>query len=318
MPHHPSQRFVVRATVGATILVAVLAACTADTSDGAADSAADSAAAAAAGRDSAAAPVLAGSIDSLQAPEAVRYDPDQDVYFVANINGEPTQVDGNGFIARVHPDSLGAPNLAFIQGGRNGVTLDAPKGMALKGDTLWVTDIHAVRAFHRVTGAPLASVDLTANGADFLNDVAVGPDGALFVTDTRANRIFRIAGKDVTDATQGNPLASPNGITWDEAGRRWIVVPFGGPGLWTWTPGQPPATIASGQGRYDGVEVLADGRVLVSDWTDSTVKAVDASGTMTTIVTGVASPADIGVDTRRNRVLIPLLTGDRVVVYEMR
>ncbi|HEX3157277.1 MAG TPA: hypothetical protein VHQ45_02075 [Gemmatimonadaceae bacterium] len=304
---------VTRAAVGAAALAVLLAACSTDTSRDAARGA-DSAAAS----DSAVAPVLAGSIDGLHTPEAVRYDPDQDVYFVANINGRSTDVDGNGYIARVHPDSLGAPNLAFIRGGRNGVTLDAPKGMALIGDTLWVADIHAVRAFHRRTGAPLASVDLTASGADFLNDVAVGPDGALLVTDTRANRIFRIAGRTVTVATGSDTLASPNGITWDAAGRRWIVVPFGGPAIWAWTPGQPPATIAAGRGEYDGVEILADGRILVSDWTDSTVKAVGANGAITTLVTGVESPGDIGVDTRRSRVLIPLLTPSRVVVYELR
>src|SRR3989441_12055605 len=79
-------------------------------------------------------------------PESVLYDSAQDVYFVSNINGSPTAKDNNGFISRVRPDGA-VENLKFIEGGHNGVTLHAPKGMALRGDTLWVADIDVVRAF---------------------------------------------------------------------------------------------------------------------------------------------------------------------------
>src|SRR5256885_8154331 len=47
-----------------------------------------------------------------------------------------------------------------IEGGRTGVTLHAPKGMALNGDTLWVADIDVVRAFNAKTGALVDSVSL--------------------------------------------------------------------------------------------------------------------------------------------------------------
>ena len=49
-------------------------------------------------------------------------------------------------------------SLKFIVGGVNGVQLDAPKGMALQGDTLWVADITNVRGFNRKTGVPVASI----------------------------------------------------------------------------------------------------------------------------------------------------------------
>ncbi len=74
--------------------------------------------------------------------------------------------------------------LRFIAGGTGGVVLHAPKGMAITGDTLWVTDLDAVRGFHRRTGRGSASIDLQPLGALFLNDITVGPDGALYVTDT--------------------------------------------------------------------------------------------------------------------------------------
>src|SRR3954471_24229449 len=46
-----------------------------------------------------------GETGGMKTPESVRYDPGQDVYFVSNINGNPSVKDNNGFIARVRADS---------------------------------------------------------------------------------------------------------------------------------------------------------------------------------------------------------------------
>src|SRR5436309_13664691 len=116
-------------------------------------------------------------------PESVLDDSAQGIYFVSNINGSPLTKDNNGFISRVRPDGA-VENLKFIEGGRGGVTLNAPKGMAVRGDTLWVTDIDAVRAFDAKTGAPRDSVSLSSLGAVFLNDLAITPTGAHYITDT--------------------------------------------------------------------------------------------------------------------------------------
>ncbi len=160
-------------------------------------------------------------------PEAVRYDPDQDVYFVNSWgNGDPGAKDNNGFISRMTPDGT-VERLRFIAGGAGGATLHAPRGMTIVGDTLWVVDADAVRAFNRRTGAPLATVDFSAFKLGFLNDIAAGPDG-LYITDTGTNRIYRIAGGRVSLALEDPALGGPNGITWDANNRRFIVVPYGG------------------------------------------------------------------------------------------
>ena len=175
-------------------------------------------------------------VNGFVAPEAVRYDPDQDVYFVSNWGTGPSgALDNNGFIARMHPDG-GIETMRFIAGGTNGVTLHAPRGMYIVGDTLWVADVNAVRGFHRRTGALLASVDFTAVAPGFLNDVAADADGAIYVTDTPRNRVYRVHGGPtlvVSDTT----LGSPNGITWDAANRRFLILPFnGGHTIHSWTP----------------------------------------------------------------------------------
>ena len=119
---------------------------------------------------------------AFQTPEAVRFDAADDVFFVSNINGPPSAKDNNGFISRVRAEGGEIDSLMFIAGGRGGVTLNAPKGLAITGDTLWVTDIDAVRAFDKKTGRAIASYPV--RGAVFLNDITAGPDGALYITDT--------------------------------------------------------------------------------------------------------------------------------------
>src|SRR5829696_8777672 len=56
-------------------------------------------------------------------PESVRYDAAQDVYFVSNMAGPGSLKDGNGYIVRVGAGDL-RPQV-FIEGGKNGVVLDA-------------------------------------------------------------------------------------------------------------------------------------------------------------------------------------------------
>lgn len=270
-----------------------------------------------------------GVVEGFLTPESVLHDAVQDIYFVSNINGSPTAKDNNGFISRVRPDGA-IENLKFAEGGHNGVVLNAPKGLALRGDTLWVADIDVVRSFDAKTGAPRDTLSLAGLGAVFLNDIATAPTGALYITDTGIrfddvgnvlhpgpDRIFRLApDRQVTVAVRGDTLGRPNGITLDSVGKRFIVVQFGGRAVLSWKPGdKAPTVIAKGPGGYDGVEI-AGNRILVSSWSDSTVSSYE-SGQEVKVITGVPSPADIGYDAKRRRVLIPIFTGNRVEIWQL-
>jgi len=260
----------------------------------------------------------------MKTPESVRYDPAQDLWFVSNINGNPSQKDGNGFIVRLTADGAAMDSTPFIESGRKGVTLNAPKGLALVGDTLWVADIDAVRAFNAKTGAPIASIDI--KGATFLNDVVAGPDGSIYITDTGIrfdekgqqthpgpDRIVQVIGRQykVVASFKGQP--GPNGIAWDAANGRFLVNGFGTKTFFAWKPGMAaPDSIGAGVGGADGLEVLADGRALYTSWTDSSLSVL-ANGASTTLMPGLPSPADIGYDAKRQRVAVPLFNDGKVV-----
>jgi hypothetical protein len=61
---------------------------------------------------------------------------------------------------------------------------------------------------------------------------------------------------------------------------------------------------------------MVQGRVFISSWTDSSVSAYE-SGSQVKVITGVASPADIGYDAKRNRILIPVFNANRMEIWQL-
>ena len=271
-----------------------------------------------------------GVLGQLETPESAHYDADLDAWFISNINGNPSQHDGNGYIVRVQADSTTIAGM-FAQGGKGGVKLDAPKGIATTKDQLWVADIDVVRVFDKRTGKPVETIDFRPMKATFLNDIVVVGDSVAYVTDTGiafddkgnmthpgVNRIFRITipGGRKSEVATGDSLESPNGITWDSTGHRFLLAPFGGKDVQTWTPGQSPVKLVDGPGQYDGIEALEDGRILVSSWADSSVNVI-RGGKLTRLISGVSAPADIGVDTKRGILAIPRFDQNQVEFWKI-
>jgi hypothetical protein len=272
----------------------------------------------------------AGVIQNLYGPESVRYASDQDVYFVSVMNGPGSEKDNNGYIVQIAGANLGEAKLLVV-GGKNGVTLDAPKGLAIHGDTLWTTDIDKLRAFDRHSGKPLGEIDLAPKGAVLLNDIAVGPDGTIYTTDTGiimsqigviyvgGDKIFSIGpNRSISVVAHGNVLGRPNGVTWDPTGKRWVVVSFDPfhSEMYALHPSDSTRIIlAKGKGKFDGIEPLPNGTFLVSSWADSSVHQL-GKGEDIQVVRNVPTPADIGLDTKRGRLAIPT-GGNRVEFWDL-
>ncbi len=274
----------------------------------------------------AAPPALTAVADTgFQHPESVLYDSAADVYLVDNINGDPLAKDNNGFISRVTPDGRIA-QLKWIAGGANGVTLSAPKGSGIKGDTLFVADIDNVRLFYRVTGAPIASVPIP--GATFLNDLCIGPDGTVYITDSGLKPAAGGSAPSGTDAlwklgadhrpvaiARGKDLGGPNGIVADAGGVTMVtlgsgqVFHFDAAGKRTELP-KPP------KGALDGLLKLPDGTLVMSSWEGQAIYKL-AARQYTTVADSLTSPADFGWDPGRHRLLIPQLMLNRVVFREL-
>lgn len=254
-------------------------------------------------------------VSGFRGPESVRYDPGLDVYFVSNFNGDGGTRDGNGFVSRV--GSSGAMEALRFATGTERAPLHAPRGMYITGDTLWVADIDGVHGFHRRTGEQLVFTDFSAFEPGFLNDIAAGPSGDLYVTDTGRSRLYRMSGDSVRVAVEDSLLGPPNGITWHPGDRHFVVAPWGGTQtIRAWSPGGGLTEVATSDGGYfDGVEVVG-GRILVASQADSTLRVV-SDGRSRPLIRVPGEPADIGVDTKRVRVAVPYIALDRVDVWAL-
>jgi hypothetical protein len=260
-------------------------------------------------------------VGGFSAPESVLHDPRLDVYLVSNINGGGLDQDGNGFISRLAPDGTIA-DLKWIDGEADDVTLHAPKGMGLNGDTLIVADIDVVRLFDRESGDAIG--EWPVDGSTFLNDVAVSADGTVFVSDTgvrfndsgledtgsAAIHVFGTDGAhstlDAGDVTRINGLAARDG--------RVYGVTYG-TGLIFSVSGGTRADLPELPGmNLDGVVALDGGDLLVSDWDTQAVYLLRTNGSAAAVAKNVESPADIGIDRGRNRLLIPGLSTNQVLL----
>ena len=269
-------------------------------------------------------------VAGLKHPESVLHDADQDVYFVSNMDGPSAMKDGRGFIARVLPHGK-VDVLGWVASGKDDVTLHAPKGMAITGDTLWVTDIDVVRGFDRRSGAPITTVDLAPHGAVFLNDLVAAPNGALYATDTQikpdergnvshpgADRLFRIGpDRAVSTALSSDRFMRPNGIALDKRAERFVIVSYGGDTIFAWKPGSGNMeALAAGPGQFDGVEITDEGRVFITSQATASLWELRGDRLFEVIV-NLPGAADLGYDAKRRRLLVPLTAANRVEMYEV-
>jgi mono/diheme cytochrome c family protein len=135
-------------------------------------------------------------------PESVSYDPGTGTLFVSNINSPDFAANGMGYITQL---SLDGKILAekFVDG------LNSPAGTDIRDGTLWTAAGGLVEI--DIASARVVNT-FTADDAMFLNDVAVGDDGRVFVTDTFAGAIYVLEDGAFTQWLQDPALAGANGI----------------------------------------------------------------------------------------------------------
>ena len=271
--------------------------------------------------------LLLGVGEGLSMPETAVHDTLADVYLLSNVNGAFTAKDNNGFIARISPAGR-VLEAKWISGGENGVTLHGPAGIALSGDTLFVADVDAVRLFGRKTGSPLGEWPVPA--AVFLNGLSVGADGAVYVTDTAirpaasgemredgVDAVYRIERNGrVTALARRQELLRPNGIIATPQGL--LVASFGTDSIYRLTADGAQAAYATlPLGQLDGLLRLPDGSLLVASWRGKAVYRVSPGGDTSTVLTNAVTPAGLGYDARRKRLLVPLVQLNRLVMQPL-
>jgi hypothetical protein len=105
---------------------------------------------------------------------------------------------------------------------------------------------------------------------------------------------------------------------WDKEQSRLVVVSFDPfhSDVYSIAPDGTRRSIASGNGKFDGVEPLGRGRFLVASWNDSSVRIV-GNGFNRRVASNVIGPADIGFDTKRNRLAVPVGLLNQMQLWQM-
>lgn len=268
-----------------------------------------------------------GKAIGLKAPESVILDEKNDIYLVSNVDGKPLDADGKAFISKLAPAGQGV-DLKWIEGGKKGVVLNAPKGMAITGDTLWVADIDTVRTFNLSTGAPTGDVKIP--GATFLNDLATTKDGRVLVTDTGlkmakdgglgasgTDAVYAIEkDRKVTTIAKDKSLSGPNGIIAFGEQQMYVVTMGSGELYSLDAKGVKGDLQRMPKGTLDGI---AFGReaYFISSWDANAIYRGKPGTAFELFIEDVKSPADISFDRKRNRLLVPLMGEDEVRAYDL-
>ena len=247
----------------------------------------------------------------LMAPECVIHYEAEDVYIASNINGDVIAADGNGFISKINPDGS-VKDLKWIDGAADGVTLNAPKGVAVLGDKLFAADVAHVRIFDIKSGKQLASVKI--NEASFLNDVAAGTD-AVYVTDTG---LKVEGGKFVANGTDGvfkvwpdgrykviassTTLGQPNGVMVD--GDAILLASWGsGKVIRIDSKGKRTELPTPPKGKLDGIFRTKDGTLMVNSQADHGIYMQNSDGSYSLFAGGLDPVSDMAYDAKRHRII---------------
>jgi len=256
--------------------------------------------------------------DGVDAPASVYIDAPSGLIFVSIIGGMPGDRDRNGRIMKLTPDGK-VVSAAWVTG------LNAPKGLRSYKGTLWTADIDEVVGIDIATGRVASKLKI--DGAQFLNDVAVGDDGTVYVSDTMLSKIYAVKEGKATVFAEGDDIEYPNGLLVD--GDRLIVAGWGKPeaDFTTKVPGRLFAldlktkkkTLITPKpfGNIDGLELDGRGGYIITDYQKGLLVHVTSSGETRTLKEFKPGTADLAFVPGRNIAIIPHMNENKIVAYDI-
>lgn len=242
-----------------------------------------------------------------QVPESVYYEAGEKMLYVANINGNPTDRDGNGFISQMEPDGR-IVRLEWAVG------LHAPKGMTSFDGKLYVADIYRIAEIDLNTRKILNFYD--ADGAEFLNDVIADAKGNIYVTDMAKGSVYKLSQGKITEWIPAGTFESPNGLYYLDGmiylGAKGKIVSIDPESLET-------ETMTTFDGGVDGLEIDRNGNFIFSDWSGKVqkVRKGEKPEVLFNTTDNKINAADIHLIRDENILLVPTFFDNRVMAYKL-
>ncbi|MBI9068370.1 MAG: hypothetical protein JEZ09_13835 [Salinivirgaceae bacterium] len=241
----------------------------------------------------------------LDIPESVLFD--DSIIYVSNINGKPTEKNEMGYLSKLSVDGE-IINQKWIIG------LNAPKGMAVFENLLYVTDIDRIAVIDRVDGKILNFIPI--ENAKFLNDATVNEKGLVAFSDLQDNTIYLVENNIVSILVKNEILQNVNGLWWGNdalyAGTINAVVKI------DVNTGEIIKYI-EGTGGIDGIEKVAGNSFIISDWSGKVQLISPQENPIVLFDTtkDKINAADIEYSTKNNILYVPTFYAKSVVAYKV-
>jgi PKD repeat protein len=245
------------------------------------------------------------SAQSFDGPESVEYDALYNRWLVGNTV--------NGTVVAYSP---GVGTTPFCSGMASG-----PYGIETLDSVLYCCDGSRVKGYHLATGVEVFNVNL---GATFLNGITSDGVSNLFITDFSAKKIYRL------NTVTGNfnvmvtgLVKSPNGIIYDAPNNRCVFVNWGTSApimAMSIADSSTSTLITTSLSNIDGISRDLAGNWYVSTWGGNALRKFDPAfaSAPVSVMTGLSSPADLGINTAGDSIGIPNSgSANNVVFYRI-
>ena len=256
-------------------------------------------------------------IHGLNEPESVIFDKNNNSIYISNINGDPLKLDKNGYISKISVDGQ-ILDKKWITG------LDAPKGMAIFNDYLFVADLNKI---WKINISNKKKKFFSVNDAGFLNDLVADKNGNVYASDMFKNRIYRLKNENITIWKKSKLLDSPNGLLIE--GSYLIIASWGKikSGFETEIKGKLIKVNLKNReivkffsnrpiGNLDGIVFNKDDGYLSTDWINGKLLSINKKGIVTNSFKINKGSSDLEILMHKNLILIPMMKNNNLTAFQ--
>lgn len=247
----------------------------------------------------------------LEVPECVLYEAGEKVLYVSNVAGKPAEKNGKGYISKIDLNGK-VEALKWSEG------LNAPKGMAVSGESLYVSDIDEVVRIDLKSGKITGRYP--AEGAVFLNDVAADSAGNIYVGDSSADNsvIYKLTDGALEVWLKDPQIRNPNGL--HSLGDRLLVGNGQDGHLNAVSFKDKTITLIAKTGSgIDGIKPVASDTYLTSDWAGkiTLTRAPDQTAILQNTTEKGVNAADFEYIKAQRLLVVPTFFDNRVAAYKL-
>jgi len=239
-------------------------------------------------------------------PESVLIDFKEKTLYVSEIGlGNASALDQNGAVGKLGMDGK-IINLNWVTG------LHSPKGLAKKGNELYVADLKELVVID-IKNAKIIKT-YPVEGAGMLNDVTISDKGVVYFSDSRTGKIHQIEDNQLSTFMEGvtgvNGLKAIGNELYILGGKRFFKVDIN----------KKQTDIAQLPQGGDGLEPIGNGDFLATSW-GGYIFYVSKDGQIETLLDSHdprVNTADLAYDAAKKILYVPSFYNKIITAYQLK